>query len=564
MTNLKVKIQNLDKKSDFSNSEKEIKQNKDKNLLEIQINPNIEKSNNNLNKKKDKNISLLNNAVKTLNSNYNYNSNFSISKKLEEKKINDGRHSTKVIFYIRQISTDKKYKYQGVEKMTVTFILGEYVDILPSFIFGNKHFSFTPHHCYQLANKNRGYIISFDRLIEKFKKQLVANDQKDMYTYLFKQKRGKQIGIDIKKKDFKTLNSNGLINDGIINFYFKLIEDESLTINKNFNMADKYHINNFAKKNRNNILAMKSYFYNMLSNNQNEDLSNSFTYPDSCSYSVTKINIFTFKTMLVPICEKNHWSLIIVNNINTMHNIFDFIIRTKYSMEYVYEDLDACDNNNSTEIYPEIYYLDSYFSNDQRRINIILKYLFYEYQKVYLLKYGICYPQFNLTNFIFRNQQKIQCYRPEVPKQNNKYDCGIFILLYTELFLFDPDFFFKYAKNSNQLGLLSNNNFNKEENNVFINNNINHLNNTGEENEIKDNLLRFWFNNQLVNSKRKNIQQLIVELSNLQMKFEQYDDNEDYYDEKLKNQSDLVEKYICNQKELYRNYFKKLQEEKQI
>lgn len=564
MTNLKVKIQNLDKKSDFSNSEKEIKQNKDKNLLEIQINPNIEKSNNNLNKKKDKNISLLNNAVKTLNSNYNYNSNFSISKKLEEKKINDGRHSTKVIFYIRQISTDKKYKYQGVEKMTVTFILGEYVDILPSFIFGNKHFSFTPHHCYQLANKNRGYIISFDRLIEKFKKQLVANDQKDMYTYLFKQKRGKQIGIDIKKKDFKTLNSNGLINDGIINFYFKLIEDESLTINKNFNMADKYHINNFAKKNRNNILAMKSYFYNMLSNNQNEDLSNSFTYPDSCSYSVTKINIFTFKTMLVPICEKNHWSLIIVNNINTMHNIFDFIIRTKYSMEYVYEDLDACDNNNSTEIYPEIYYLDSYFSNDQRRINIILKYLFYEYQKVYLLKYGICYPQFNLTNFIFRNQQKIQCYRPEVPKQNNKYDCGIFILLYTELFLFDPDFFFKYAKNSNQLGLLANNNFNKEENNVFINNNINHLNNTGEENEIKDNLLRFWFNNQLVNSKRKNIQQLIVELSNLQMKFEQYDDNEDYYDEKLKNQSDLVEKYICNQKELYRNYFKKLQEEKQI
>ena len=564
MTNLKVKIQNLDKKSDFSNSEKEIKQNKDKNLLEIQINPNIEKSNNNLNKKKDKNISLLNNAVKTLNSNYNYNSNFSISKKLEEKKINDGRHSTKVIFYIRQISTDKKYKYQGVEKMTVTFILGEYVDILPSFIFGNKHFSFTPHHCYQLANKNRGYIISFDRLIEKFKKQLVANDQKDMYTYLFKQKRGKQIGIDIKKKDFKTLNSNGLINDGIINFYFKLIEDESLTINKNFNMADKYHINNFAKKNRNNILAMKSYFYNMLSNNQNEDLSNSFTYPDSCSYSVTKINIFTFKTMLVPICENNHWSLIIVNNINTMHNIFDFIIRTKYSMEYVYEDLDACDNNNSTEIYPEIYYLDSYFSNDQRRINIILKYLFYEYQKVYLLKYGICYPQFNLTNFIFRNQQKIQCYRPEVPKQNNKYDCGIFILLYTELFLFDPDFFFKYAKNSNQLGLLANNNFNKEENNVFINNNINHLNNTGEENEIKDNLLRFWFNNQLVNSKRKNIQQLIVELSNLQMKFEQYDDNEDYYDEKLKNQSDLVEKYICNQKELYRNYFKKLQEEKQI
>ena len=67
---------------------------------------------------------------------------------------------------------------------------------------------------------------------------------------------------------------------------------------------------------------------------------------------------------------------------------------------------------------------------------------------------------------------------------------------------------------------------------------------------------------ELVNSNRKYIQSLILELSNLQMRFEQYDDNEDYYDEKLKSQSDIIEKYICEQKELYRQYFKKLQEEK--
>ena len=576
MSNLKIKIQNLDKKSNYSNN-KNNSSSENKNLLEIEINQNTNSQNNNKSTSSHKDrstfnskdnssensskISLLNSGNKILNTNFN--TNFGKNKELLEKKINDGRNSTKIIYYIRALSTDKKYKYQGVEKMTITFVLGEYDDILPSYIFGNKHFSFTPHHCYQLANKNKGYIISFANLIDRFKRQLIANDQKNIYTYLFKQKRGKQIGIDIKKKDFKTLNSNGLINDGIINFYFKLIEDECFNINKNFNIANKYQINNYAKKNKNKVLAMKSYFYNMLSNNQNEELSNSFTYPDSCSYSVTKINIFTFKTMLVPICEKNHWSLIIVNNINTMHNIFDFIIRTKYRADYVYEDIDACDNNGSSEIYPEIYYLDSYFCNVPRRINIILKYLFYEYQKVYLLKYGICYPQFNLTNFIFRNYQKIQCYRPEVPKQNNKYDCGIFILLYTELFLFDPDFFFKYARNANQLGLIANNNFNKEENNnVFINNNINHLNNMDEENDIKDNLLRFWFNTELVNSKRKNIQSLILELSNLQMRFEQYDDNEDYYDEKLKSQSDIIEKYICEQKELYRQYFKKLQEEK--
>jgi len=332
-------------------------------------------------------------------SNNAFNSNFNIGIRREIKcEINDERHDTKLLVYTRQLSTDKKYKYLGVEKMQITFVLGEYEDILPSYIFGNKRFTFTPHCCYQLANKNKGYIISFSNLIKRFRDQVIANDLKILYTYLFKQKRGKQRGIDIKMKDFKTLNSAGLINDGIINFYFKLIEDESYTINKNYTNNSKYQINNQMNKKGNNVLAMKSFFYNMLSNNQNEELSNYFTYPDSCSYSVTKINIFKFKTMLVPICEKNHWSLIIVNNINTMHNIFDFIMRTKYQSGYVYEDLEYCDNN-SAEIYPEIYYLDSYFINDPRRINIILKYLFYEYQKVYLLKHGIKYPQFN---FMFK------------------------------------------------------------------------------------------------------------------------------------------------------------------
>ena len=503
------------------------------------------------------------NESKLLNSTFDDKLNMEMRREYNENNINDERYSKKTIYYTRQLSTDKKYKYLNVGKLMVTFVLGEFDDILPSYIFGNKHFSFSPHCCYQLANKNKGYIISFDNLIKRFKDQVIANDSKILYTYLFKQKRGKQRGIDIKIKDYKTLNSDGLINDGIINFYFKLIEDESLTISKSYDCYNKYHLNNFINKNKNNVLAMKSYFYNMLSNSQNEELSNYFSYPDSCSYNITKINIFKFKTMLVPICEKNHWSLIIVNNINTMHNIFDYIIRTKYRVSYVYEDLDFCDNNSSG-IYPEIYYLDSYFGNDPRRINIILKYLFYEYQKIYLLKYGIGYPQFNLTNFIFTNHKKIQCYRPEVPKQNNKFDCGIFILLYTELFLYDPEFFFKYAKNSNQLGLISNNSFKQENNNTMGNNNVKYIINLNDVNEQKKNLLKFWFNKDLVITKRKNIQSLILDLSNLQEKYSHYDEGEDYYDDKLKDQDEIIEKYIADQKELYRQYFKKLEEERHL
>ena len=560
MSSVKIKIQNKDKK--------------DKNLLKIEIPKNFGdnqsssisiNTNNSSSKKSDSKESenqnkLIKNDENLMNYNNNFNIKIGFNFDLTENNVDDGRHSTKVIYYVRQLQTNKKYKYQGVERMTITLILGEFQDTLPSYIFGNKHFIFTPHKCYQLANKNKGYVISFSNLIRRFKDELVANDQKNLYTYLFKEKRGKQIGLDIKTKDFKTLYSNGLINDGIINFYFKLIEDESMTINKNYNASNKYQLHNYINKKRQNVLAMKSYFYNMLSNNQNEELSNYFTYPDSCSYNVTKVNIFTFKTMLVPICEKNHWSLVIVNNINTMHNIFDFILRTKYNANYVYEDIDYCDGNSSTEIYPEIYYLDSYFSNDQRRINIILKYLFYEYQKIYLLKHGLSYPVFNLTNFIYRNHQKIQCFRPEVPKQNNKYDCGIFILLYTELFLFDPEFFFKYAKNNYANQLISN--FREENDGVFINNNINHITVTDEPNEMKDNLLKYWFNKDLVNSKRKNIQSLILELSNLQLRYANYGENEDYYDDKIMRQSEIIEKYISDQKELYRQHFKKLLSEK--
>ena len=482
-------------------------------------------------------------------SNNNYNNQ--IRNKSNENNINDERYSTKKLYYTRMLSSDKKYKYKySSQKLRLTFVLGEFEDILPSYIFGNKHFSFSPHCCYQLANKNKGYVISFENLINRFKNKVIAYDSKILYTYIFKQKRGKQKGIDIKMKDFKTLNSGGRINDGIINFYFKLIEEESITMNKNYINNTKYNYNKNIK-NKINVLALKSFFYNMLSNNQNEELSNNFTYPESCSYAITKINIFKFKTLLVPICEKNHWSLIIVNNINTMHNIFDFVIRTRYKIDYVYEDLDSCDSNSSTEIYPEIYYLDSYFCNDPRRINIILKYLFYEFQKVYLLKYKIDYPQFNLTNFIFTNYKKIQCYTPDVPKQDNKFDCGIFILLYTELFLYDPDFFLKYARDYKKLELFDNS-YKGGENNIVSNGG----------NKANKNLLKSWFSKNMINSKRKDIQCLIIELSNLQRKYSQCDENDDYYEDKLKDQSEIVEKYIINQKELYLQHFKKLEKEK--
>ena len=127
-----------------------------------------------------------------------------------------------------------------------------------------------------------------------------------MCTYYFKQKRGKQNSSDIYVKDEKTLNDGVFLNDGIVNFYLKIIEDEYTC----------------GEGKSNNVLIQKSFFYNSLSNQQNSNLSNDFCYPDSCSFIRTKINVFTFKTLIIPICENYHWSLIIVNDIDKMKNIF--------------------------------------------------------------------------------------------------------------------------------------------------------------------------------------------------------------------------------------------------
>ena len=114
MSNLKTKIQNSDKKSNISNtSSNQSKQNK--NLVEIQINQNMDSQttdNSENHNKKEQNISLLNKGNKMLNTNNNFNFSFGMDREILEKKINDGRHSTKIIYYMRQISTDKKYGYK--------------------------------------------------------------------------------------------------------------------------------------------------------------------------------------------------------------------------------------------------------------------------------------------------------------------------------------------------------------------------------------------------------------------------------------------------------------------
>ena len=393
------------------------------------------------------------------------------------------------------------------EKINLQFFIGNYAQnqSLPTFIFGNDKFNYTPQYCRQYTKNYKGLIISFPGLIKAYNNGIIKKDLEHVCTYYFKRKRGKQNSLDIYVKDEKTLNDGVFLNDGIVNFYLKIIEDE-------YTYQDG----------QNNVLIQKSFFYNSLSNQQNSNCSNDFCYPDSCSFIKTKINVFSFKTLIIPICENYHWSLIIVNDIDKMKNIF-----TKNNLDEMNNN--CCTSNNNIEIneeecdYPEIFYLDSFYDLNTRRMTIILKYLFYEYQKIYSI-------QCNMAEFLKSNFDKIECYSLDVPKQNNSYDCGIYLLIYAELFLYDTNYFLKnsskkYNSNNNdkesQIFKIGNtagggcnnaNNFNNFSNDNIINtssiNNNNLIgNNVGDNNNmnnISNNI------NNILNEQNRNINEFNI------------------------------------------------------
>ena len=477
-----IKNNNPMNETEINNQKKEITHNslfgdsnntQNKSLLP---NLNINNINNNLNDKN--NINNINN-IQSINNGSNRTINESANAQCENKKL----------FYRRKLKGTKR-KYKGKEKVNVQFFISEYKsnELFPTFIFDNKQFFYTPRNYRQKTQNSKGYYISFPNLIKLYGEKLIEKDLETMCTYYFRQKRGKQSRLDIKVKDEKTLNDGVFLNDGIVNFYLKIIEDEYT----------------FGEGKTNQILIQKSFFYNSLAF-QNSDLSNNdFCYPESCSFIKTKINVFSFKTLIIPICEHYHWSLIIVNDIDKMKNIFSEENLKDYKNEILNNNINLKEDEYD---YPEIFYLDSLYHINDRRTLIILKFLFYEYQKIYSIK---C----NMELFFLNNYNKIERCNPNVPKQNNNYDCGIFILMYAELFLYNPDYFLKYAskklkkikeneldKSVNTNNKTTNDNKNNKisniSNNYIINNNIiNNINiapNTN--NNILDGLINIHNNN---------------------------------------------------------------------
>jgi hypothetical protein len=95
--------------------------------------------------------------------------------------------------------------------------------------------------------------------------------------------------------------------------------------------------------------------------------------------------------------------------------------------------------------YPSIIYLDSFFEDNRRCIQLFKKYLFYEYA----IKNNLM-EESQLPSFILENSSKLRDFTPQVPKQNNTWDCGIYLLSYAELFFYDPKLLLQHLEDNDK------------------------------------------------------------------------------------------------------------------
>lgn len=202
--------------------------------------------------------------------------------------------------------------------------------------------------------------------------------------------------------DIKTLEDRNLLNDTIITFYLKFLEN---------------YINQKGKK---SIYCFNTHFFVYLQNEYKEDIEDSLTFYKKLDKWGKYINFFDCDYIALPINEFNHWSLVIICNPGKLKCLFEDVKNTQVSK------MKDC---------PKIIYFDSFFPENENCIKVVKRFLIMEYRRNEIMKDFIQ----NIEN-INEVESRIKTFFPNVPVQNNTYDCGIYLLTYAELFFKRPKF----------------------------------------------------------------------------------------------------------------------------
>ena len=210
--------------------------------------------------------------------------------------------------------------------------------------------------------------------------------------------------ISITVHDYKTLKEGEYLNDTIIDFYLAFLYETSL-----------------SKAMKSDVHIYSSHFYSRLKGNAYPDKSGGPKLGHSKSESAyqrvkswtRKLNIFSKRMLIFPICEEDHWYLIIVCNPGLIEPLDQNLDRMKIT------------RTSQKASSPTILLLDSLGLSQPKSVGKIRSYLHYEY----LERNGIS---------LSFGRDKIKLTNMNVPLQPNECDCGIYLLHYVQLIFQNP------------------------------------------------------------------------------------------------------------------------------
>lgn len=197
--------------------------------------------------------------------------------------------------------------------------------------------------------------------------------------------------ITLTKHDLKLLTAPKFLNDNIISFFMQYHLDKSVSEE----IRDKVHVFNsffFAK-----IKSLRT------KNSEANDYS-------CASRWVRGVEIFNKDFLIMPVCEKDHWILVIV----------------------CYPSKNPSGNVNNTpdnELYePSVFVLNSSFGyapSVKKSLSQFLRFQWHIERK-------------ELRSFPIQARRGIRLIFPDIPQQKNNWNCGVFVLNFFHCFLRDP------------------------------------------------------------------------------------------------------------------------------
>eukprot|EP00173_Palmaria_palmata_P000967 Plantae.Rhodophyta-Palmaria_palmata.ctg15.p1 GENE.Plantae.Rhodophyta-Palmaria_palmata.ctg15~~Plantae.Rhodophyta-Palmaria_palmata.ctg15.p1 ORF type:complete len:781 (-),score=204.46 Plantae.Rhodophyta-Palmaria_palmata.ctg15:660-2966(-) len=218
-----------------------------------------------------------------------------------------------------------------------------------------------------------------------------------MFLYPPGTKRGR---VEIKSEDADRLKPLRYLNDSLVDFYIKYLQENVLL---------------FEFKKNEDVFCFSSFFFGRLRPQPNDERK-SIDYQGVRRWTKS-VDIFEKKMVFVPICDSYHWSLIIIVNLHNLSACMD----------------EGSGNWSGMKVNrPTIIYVDS-LSGGPRGDQ------FAEMAKSYLVEEWLSRKEQggDDTVEVDSNRQSdvrtiirkvVRILKPRVPFQTNEYDCGLYVL----------------------------------------------------------------------------------------------------------------------------------------